>query len=232
MPLVKQCVSEIKDYFKCYIDLTIEEWWDCIRDIVEEAKTHKEACEVLIDIHKDILIDLKKRQDDAKELVSEMEELSAEYEKKYEEHKENADTKMKWAFALAHVPHVNVVAAPILTIAAQCDLVSSTASKKESEIQSAAAKIESESLVRALANFIEDLEGITGFFAVTHQELEAFQKKGGQAMESDCPQQLHYKTMKSKADRMVARCSKFFAILPSVSTDLEALLQRERIRII
>ena len=217
MPLVKQCVSEIKDYFEYYIDLTIEEWWDCIRDIVEEAKTHKEACEVLITIHKDILTELKKRQDEARVLVSEMKGLSADYEKRYEELAAKAQTKMKWVVALAFVP------VPMLMITVQYDSVSSTTSKKEPEIQFAAAKVVSESLIPALANFIEGLEDIAEFFVVIYKELEAFQKKGGQAMESDCPQQLHYKTMKSKADRMVARCSKFFAILPSVSTDLEAI---------
>ena len=223
MPLVKQCVSEIKDYFEYYIDLTIDEWWASIADIVEAAKIHKETCEAVITIHKDILTELKKRQDDAKLLVNEMEGLSADYEKRYEELKAKAETKMKWALALAFVPYVNVVAAPMLTIAAQSDLVSSTASKKESEIQFAAAKVASESLIPALAKFIEGLEDIAGFFAVTHQELEAFQDKGGQAMESGSPQRLHYTTMKGKAGRMMAGCSKFFAILPSVSTDLEAI---------
>ena len=223
LPVVKQCVSDIKGYFEYYQDLTIDEWWENLRYIIEEAKAHKEACEALIAIHEDIITELKKRQDDAKILVSETRDLSAEYEKKAKELQARAETKSSWAIGLMFIPVVNIIASPILGMSAQTDVVNAVAKEMESKIQIAAATTVSNVLVPALTAFVDGLQDIAGFFAVIHQELETFQHKGEKAMDAENPKQIHYYTMKGKAHRMMEGCNSFFAVLPSVRTDLEAI---------
>lgn len=223
LPVVKQCVSDIKGYFEYYQDLSIEEWWESIADIIEETKNHKEACDALIVIHEDIITQLKKRQDDAKILLSEMKDLSAEYEKKAKELEKKAKTKNSWAIGLAFVPFVNIVATPILGAAANIDLVEAVAKKKEADIQVVATAVVRDTLVPALSQFVNGLQDIAGFFAVIHQELETFQSKGEKAKDADEPKRIHYNTMKGKANRIMSGCNGFFAVLPSIRTDLEAI---------
>jgi len=69
LPLVKQCVSDIKGYFEHCIDLTKDEWWTSIADKVEKVKAHKEACNALVEIHEYFIKELKTLQDDANILM-------------------------------------------------------------------------------------------------------------------------------------------------------------------
>ena len=223
LPVVKQCVSDIKGYFEYYIDLTMEEWWDSIADIIEETKAHKEACDALIVIHQDIITELKKREDVAKVLMTEMKDLSAEYEKQAEELRQKADTKNAWAIGLALVPFVGAIATPILGAAAQSDLAEAVARAKEANIQVVATAVVRDTLVPALSQFIEGLQDIAGFFEVLHQELETFQSKGEKAKDAGEPKRMHYNTMKGKANRIMGGCNGFFAALPAVRSDLDAI---------
>jgi len=223
LPVVKQCVSDIKGYFEYYIDLTMEEWWDSIADIIEETKAHKEACDALIVIHQDIITELKKREDVAKVLMTEMKDLSAEYEKKAAELRQSAEAKNAWAIGLAFVPFVNVIATPILGACAKSDLADAVAKAKEANIQVVATAVVRDTLVPALSQFIEGLQDIAGFFEVLHQELETFHSKGEKAKDAGEPKRMHYNTMKGKADRIMGGCNGFFAALPAVRSDLEAI---------
>ena len=223
LPIVKQCVSDIKGYFEYYTDLTIEEWWESLTDIIEEAKINKEACEALIVIHEDMMTELKKRQDSAKTLISEMKDLSEKLDKEVKELRQTAEAKQSWAFGLLFIPFVNVIASPILGASADTDLVEAVGKQKEAEIQISAAKVANEVLVPALSKFIDGLRQIAGFFSVLHQELETFQSKGEKARQEDKPKRIHYNVMKGKANRVMGECNQFFAVLPSVRTDLEAI---------
>ena len=223
LPVVMQCVSDIKSYFEYYEGLTMDEWWQSIDYIIEEAKTHKEACDALVEIHEGIITELKKREDCAATLMSEMTELSAEYEKKAHELQESADSKNAWAIGLLFVPLINVIAIPLLKISAYGDLVTSVGKKKEAEIQIAAAGVVKNTLVPALSKFIKGLQEFAGFFAVIHEELKTFQNRGESAKEAEQHKLVHFNTMSKKASKIMGSCERFFAVLPSVRSDLDAI---------
>eukprot|EP00794_Sanderia_malayensis_P017325 gene17325-19058_t len=223
LPIVTRRVAGIGDYFEYYEALTKDEWWESIEDIIEETKAHKEACKVLVKIHEDMLTTLKKRKDEASVLVIEMKDLTAEYEKKVQDLKGSANAKTGWAIGLAFIPIVNLIATPILLCEAQKDLAEATAAQKETEIQYAVSRVVADVLVPALGNFIDGLQQIAGFFEVIHQELRSFQQKGERAAEGERPKLLHYKTMKLKAKEIRGGCRGFYAVLPSVRTDLLAI---------
>ena len=61
LPVVKQCVSDIKGYFEYYLDRSMDDWWENIEYIIEEARAHKEACSALIVIHENMKTELKKK---------------------------------------------------------------------------------------------------------------------------------------------------------------------------
>jgi len=166
---------------------------------------------------------LKKRQDDATTLMSEMTDLSAEYEKKAQELQESAESKNAWAIRLLFVPLVNVIATPLLKVSARRDLVTSVGKKKEAEIQIAAAGVVKNTLVKALSNFLEGLDAFARFFAVIHEELETFRNRGENAKDAEQHKLLHFNKMSKKASKIMGRCEIFFAVLPSIRSDLDAI---------
>ena len=225
LPVVKQCVSDIKGYFEYYLDLSMEDWSENIDYIIEEARAHKETCSALIVIHENMKVELKKQENDAKILMCEMKDLSAEYERRANDLKTSAKFKNAIACTLSLVPRINVIAAPLFTLMACYDEAQAVASAKEAEIQIAAVAAVRDALVPALTNFLEGLRHIAGFFQVIEEELETFQNKGTKAKEEESKRlrKLHYNVMKGKAGRIMGGCQSFFAVLPSIRSDLEAI---------
>jgi len=80
-------------------------------------------------------------------------------------------------------------------------------------------------LVPALTNFLEGLKHIAGFFQVIEEELETFSNKGKEAKETESERRrkMHYNIMNGKARRIMGGCQGFFAVLPSIRSDLEAI---------
>ena len=223
LPVVKGCVADIIEYFEYYEFLSMDEWWENIHIIIEETKGFKEACHAVIRMHEEMMTDLNIRQDEAKILVSEMSLSGTRFEQMVDECKASSDSKQKWAIALAFVPVVNIVATPLLFNAAKKDLEESVAHQKNSGIEFAAAKVVSEVLVPALQNFIDALNQIAGFFEVVHEAHIAFQRRGEAVSALESPKILHYKMMRSKAGEIKGHCNKFFAVLPAIRADFEAI---------
>jgi len=132
LPVVKQCVSDIKSYFEYYEDLTMDDWWQNIDYIIEETETYKQACDALAKIHEDFMTELNRREDGARILMSEMTDLSAECRKRAQELQESAASKNAWASRLLFVPLVNLIATPLLRRSANGDQVASDGKKEGS----------------------------------------------------------------------------------------------------
>ena len=227
MPVVTSSVSDIGDYFEYYIALDQDEWWECIDDIIEEATKHHEACKVLVKLHEQILVPLKKREDEAKVLAREMENLTAEFKKQAEKLRAEAEEKRAWAVGLAFIPFVGAIASPILGVQSDKALAEAVAKQEQATVNALATKSMSEALIPALKGFICGLEKIAGFFEIVKNELESFKKKGEDASTKkkagEGPKILHYKFMQSKAKTIKQGCFGFYAMLPAVRTDFEAI---------
>ena len=223
LPIVKKCISDIKGYFEYYQDLTIDVWEECLTYLIKETKAHKEACKVLIEIHQNMITDLKKRQDEAAILTREMKGLSDKLKKTSEELQASAQYKEDWAQSLMYIPIISEIARPILGNLAQKDKLKGIAKQEESQVHIAASKVVEETLVPAVSRFVEGLEGLSGFFEVVQEELETMEEKGNAAKDDEEKKKMHYSTMKGKASRMMEGCNKLFAVLPAVRTDIEAI---------
>jgi len=102
-------------------------------------------------------------------------------------------------------------------------LVQAIAKKKEAEIEKAAAEVVGDKLIPALSKFITGIKEIAGIFEVMEEDLAPFCGKENNSKEMEKQMQLHYNTMKGKAGQMIRGCNKFFAILPSVRSDMGAI---------
>jgi len=241
LPVVKQCVSDIKSYFEYYQDLTMDEWWESIDYIAEETKAHEEACDALIAIHDDVIDMLKMREDDTKIIIHEMPHSRAENERISEQPE-----------ALSFVDNcIAVICYPVnrclaffsycLTFFSYCltffsyylnvmfgsyepvDLVKDVGRRKETEIQIVAAEIVQKKLIPSLGKSMDGLKGISCFFKVINRELVTLQTKGSNGRDTEELKRVHYSTMRGKAGQMIKGCNGFFAVLPSIRSDLEAI---------
>ena len=223
LPLTTERVAEIEDFFDSYTVLDKDEWWENIDDIVKETLAHKEACNVLIEIHTYFLKILKQREDTAKIVVETLKNLAGKYEKEVKELEGKAAESMEWAELLEDYPGINIIAYLYFQPLARSHTLSAVGKKTESEIHFAAAKSVTDVLIPALKGFISGLEDIAGFFAVVHRELAGFEKKGKCAKNAIEPMDRHYKLMKKSADGIINECKGFYAVLPTVRSDFEAI---------
>lgn len=134
LPICTKFITNLQEYFEYYLVLSFDQWCENLDDIVITTTEHQQVAELVVKLHKDILVTLKQREDKAKTILAEMTELTAEYEKKKEEFIEAANTKSSWAVALAFIPFVNVIATPLLDVWAHNDLVECVARCEEAKM--------------------------------------------------------------------------------------------------
>ncbi|CAB3993905.1 Hypothetical predicted protein [Paramuricea clavata] len=219
LPITTKFVMSIKEYFANYDALSYEEWCEMLPDILEETTTYKELAQTVKGMYEEMMVPLKRRQDEAKIIMTEFKDLQRKYEKEKKELEATAKAKMGWAIGLLWIPGVNLIASPLLASSADDDMAKAVAKLAESEIQKAAVLVVSETLLPALTNFIEGLTKAAGFFQVMETELQSFQENS--AIES--PKKLHYMRIRNEAKELKSLCQAFYAVLPAVRTDFEAI---------
>ena len=190
--------------------------------IVEEVKNQKDFAETLVHMHHDILVTLKEREDEAKIVMTEFKNLQSKFEEMTKEFEGMANLRYKWAYILAFIPGVNLIACPLLKLSAEGHTAQALAKTAESETLGAAALLVfSKTLVPALTNFTDGLSKAAGFFEIMGQELKSFTETGEASLKER--QMVHYKIMQVKAKNIQPCAHEFYASLPAVRTDFDAL---------
>ena len=221
LPISTKFVSSIKEYFEYYDALDYEEWCELLPDIREETRIYKEVAQTLLEMHEVLMTSLKKREDDAKIIMTEFEDLQSAFEEQKKILEASAESRMKWAFTLLFVPGVNLIATPLLTSLAREDTVRAIAKGGQAKVHEAAVIVVAETLIPALSHFIDGLRKAAGFFEAMENDMQSFEGKAETNIDS--PKRLHYKVMRQKAKEMKSLCQAFYAALPDVRTDFEAI---------
>lgn len=221
LPATTKYVSSLKEYFEYYIALSYEEWCEMLPDILEDTKTNRHVAQVVLLMHEGLMVPLKMRQDEAKILMKEFHDLEEKFEKEKKKLMAKAEDSKWWASALSFVPIVNAIASPLLESAARGDMAKAIAKGAEKEIQGAAALVVAETLIPALSKFIDGLRKTAGFFQNMEKELESFEGQAEKGIKS--PKRLYYKVMSTEAVYMKSLCLAFYAVLPDVRTDFQAI---------
>ena len=221
LPVSTKFVSSISEYFEFYEVLNYEDWCDVLRDILEETTGYKQLCITLLKMHEEILVPLKKRQNEAQILVMEFEELKIKYEEQKKVLEAKAQSKSLWASFLCWIPGVGQIASPLLRAAANLDLAEAVANTKQTAIFGSASITVKESLIPALEHFIDAIKKAAGFFSVMEYELKTFESKADKALEKR--KMLYYKVMNTEARDIKSICQIFYAVLPDVRTDFLAI---------
>ena len=221
LPLITKFVRSISEYFEYYEALDYEEWSENLQDILDEVVGYRKHCEKLVKMHEEIMVPLKQREDQAKLVMKEFQELTKEFESKKAELKSKASNKRDWALALFIVPDVRLIATPLLSSLADEDLANTVAKGAEAKVQEAAAIIVIHTLIPALQCFIEGLSAAAGFFSDIEKELKTFKEKDGKGLEDT--KKLHYNIINKEAKDIKDICQGFYAVLPAVRTDFAAI---------
>ncbi|XP_074635713.1 uncharacterized protein LOC141894065 isoform X1 [Acropora palmata] len=217
LPVSTKFVSSISEYFEYYDALNYQQWCETLPDILQDTTSYKELCETVLQMHEDILVPLKKRQDEALLLVTKFKDLQVEYQKKKRELEQGAYTKRKWAFGILFIPYVGPIAGALLGASENSDMAKAVATGQQAKIQGAASMAVSEALIPGLGNFINGIKKAAGFFSVMEQKLMKFKSRASTAV--DDAKKLHYMVMKKEARDMKSTCQIFYAVLPDVRTD-------------
>ena len=222
LPLSTKFVASISEYFEFYEALEFDDWNQLLSDILEETIAYRElADETLVKMHEDILVPLKKRQDEAGIILKEFIALQMEFEKKKKELEDSAATKRVLAVGLLFVPFVNVVATPLLVASSGFDMVHAVAKGAESKIQDATSVTVSKTLIPALEAFIGGITKAAGFFSIMETELKKFEGHAYKGQQN--PKKLYYTMMNKEAKEMRSIYQAFYAVLSAVRTDFLAI---------
>ena len=145
----------------------------------------------------------------------------AEFEKKKAELERKAGTKRSWAMILCFIPTVGPIANAILNAFSDKDLAEAIAVGEQAKIEGAAALAVKESLIPAFEAFISGIFKAAGFLSVMLHELQKFENNAKKS--EDDPQFIFFKVMKNESRDMKSICQVFYAALPDIETDFQAL---------
>ena len=123
LPPSTKFVASISEYFEYHESLDFEEWCEMLSDILQETIAFRQMAEALIKMHENILIPLKKRQNEADVVLLEFRHLQHDFKERKKKLEERAATKRAWAIALAFIPVINLIATPLLASSAASDTV-------------------------------------------------------------------------------------------------------------
>lgn len=218
LPLSIIFVESIRDYFDYYEELEFEKWCQMIPQILAKTIGYRQFSERLVQMYQDTLVPVKRRQDQASVVETELRELKEDFERKERDLENTARAKRALAIRLAFIPGVNLIASPILASSAHSDLQEAAKNSVQAAIQEATATKVSETLIPALQDFVSGIAKAARFFSVMEQELRKFEGRAEKG--NDTRKKLHYWMMKTEARDMKSICRIFNAALPEVRNDL------------
>ncbi|PIK62471.1 hypothetical protein BSL78_00568 [Apostichopus japonicus] len=226
LPASAHVMGSIEDFFEYYKELTLDEWRQNLDDILKDVQEHKRYCSEVAAMHEHMLIPLKRKQDEAKVLMSEFEGLTETYKEVKKKLEESAEKKALWAMYLLFIPvpkMVPVVSA-LLSLSAESDSAKAFVKAKQCDISETAIILLSETMIPAISHFLDGIRVATSFFSVVEQDLLSFQNKGQRAMAKK--RKLHFQMMRSKAMEITRSCKAFIAMVPDVRTDLMCIPEK------
>ena len=221
LPLTTEFISSISSYFEYFEALTFVEWCENISMIRKQVSDYKKLSNTMLKMHKEILVPLKKRRDQASLLLKEMTHLMAQFEEKRAGLERKAGIKRNWGIVLLFIPFIGTIANIILKAESDKYLAEAIAAGKQAEVEGAAAWAVEGALIPAFEAFISGINKAAGFFSVMEHELKNFENNAKES--EDDPQFIFFKVMKVESKDMKSICRVFYEVLPDIETDFQSL---------
>lgn len=220
LPFCEEVIINIHRLFEYFKHFEGHELVKQLKGMLDEIRQSRKLCDVVKTLHEDLMVDLKKRDDEAQKVTSELRALEKEYKNKQSDFERSAALKRKAAIGFAFFPGVGLIVAPAL-------LAASISNKKDAQLQGLQAKSKddaatalSESFQPGLLAFIEALGEVAGFFSELEGEVQKCHGHGESCIKEGVLSPLH-KLLKINALKITEMCSEFRRVLPSVKVDFK-----------
>ena len=223
LPVTTKFVMVLEDHFGTYDALSFEEWCEMLPDIQEEMTSHKELAQTVVTMHNELITPLKKCEDEAKIILTEFKDLQATSEKKAEASQGSAESRnMKeviFDFARRQIPKCRICG-----VNGEDNMANVFPKEAEPEIYEDAAALVTKTLIPALADFIDGLIKAAKLFEVIESDLPSMVEITDETIDT---RRHSFTGVKNEAKDLKSLCKAFFAVLPDVRTDFQAIPAEE-----
>ena len=204
-----------------------------VEEITEEITNAERACKFLMQLHENLIVELKKNEDAAVVGIRELDKLKKIYEEEKQKLQNAADENMKnkeWfdKMALALLlptigigTYIYAIKATLQDQEMNKNILKATASGKNGEITQEAVNLTENLLIPAIQNFLSGLAACNNFLISTREELEEISSKGRKGLEDK--KKRYYNLMKNHANDLDSNCMFFLTSTTQIRTNLKAI---------
>ena len=233
LPKSEDVVRKIKAYAFEIRSFEYDEWQESLEEITEEVISAEKACKLLLQLHENLIVELKKNEDDAVVGIKELDKLKRVYEDDKKRLLDAATDNLKtkeWYDKLALILIVPTAGIGTWVCSVKSareqqemdkNLLKATASGKNGEITEEAVNLTENCLIPAIGNFLNGLNACSKFLTATREELSEMGAKGRKGQEDK--KKRYFKLMKKHADELDSNCMFFLTSSSQIRTNLKAI---------
>lgn len=218
-PVSCETVSGLKSFMDYYVELDFEDWKEALEDIIPDARHYETVLRTLTTSYTTLSTDFKSKQDYVARLK---EKILLEHKAQLatEAARMKSSGNAEWWGDFVQVCTLGVTDGGNHAKAEQMRN-EAIAAKAESQLCLAACDSVKNHLVPALANFVQAMTEISGFFNVLTHDVKDFADTGEKALEER--KKTHWRILKAKGKRIQDSCSTFLFVAPDFISDLDCI---------
>ncbi|RHZ81630.1 hypothetical protein Glove_117g118 [Diversispora epigaea] len=207
--------SSVKSFVELRTEVTNEaRFKEYLPELADESNKNVEICNYTLELHKAILVDFKKKEENVTSVLNQLGLEANEFEESKNALLKSAKIKYCFAIGLFWLPY-----APRLFISdARKDTTKAIAASEEKLLAVAAIDAIKNSLSISIANFVKSISKIAGFFKVLTSELTMLAED-----HQDAPKKMHYQRIRKKALPIVNYCRRYLSEIPESEAELLAI---------
>jgi hypothetical protein len=174
LPVAKWSTTSVKGFMNNFTDRSMPEILDIAGDLSKDAQTGRDLMVICRDLHKEVCSCFKRQQDKIDKVLARCEMEKRLCLKRAEEEKAWASWHSGWAFGLAFIPVVNIIATPILANEACHNDARSLAAQSEAQLATNATIVIRDCLVTALGQYVEAMDLFAATFQLLADDINQF----------------------------------------------------------
>ncbi|CAG8634005.1 2512_t:CDS:1 [Paraglomus occultum] len=217
-PFANAVVTYLQEFCENYTTFTFDEFCENIADLANEANERVSLSRFTAELHKRILVDFKKKQDQATIVLQKLDLETKALNEKEQRLRNKVETDYAWALRLLFVPVVGAKAREILSKKRDSVIQEANAAASERDIAAAASSVIKGPLLEAINSFIDRITKIAEFFQVLTNELVMLANN-----QQENPRKMHYIRVRAKAEIIIDACRLYMSRIPDSETNLRAI---------
>lgn len=229
LPMTEEVIRAIGFFSDYFTDLDFNDWSESLEDIISDVEKAQGVCDILKQMHNNIIIELKKNETKAELSITQIEKMAEQFrdeerslQRKATELNESADEKRDWGWT--GIFTLGISTAILNSCAADDDAaaresLASAVAKRENAVIASNAVIQTKCrLIPAMKAFINGLEVCTLFLSDTRERLAKMKNAGDKGARKP-----YYLMMKNRAKELNGNCLQFLALTDMMRNNLAAI---------